>query len=303
MLSGRLRWGLFGLLLWPCSVSATVCTLAWDANTETDLGGYWVYHGLQSGVYGPALGVIGVGATPTTTCDTWGIVADNQMHFFVVSAFNASGAESAKSNEVSKYLATNVTPKTDTTTAITSITGSNIVGQPYSVSYAVSPGGTGTVTVTDGTGASCSSAAPTGSCSLTSTTAGTKTITAAYGGDTTYNASQGTTSYAVTTHETSPNPPSNMNAIMSSAKVNKQTVYSSTMSWTDNSVNESGFKLQRFTKTPKGCTLDSSFKATVGIDVTSYKDSTPTANTCGYGVAAYNSAGASTFVTDYTLAQ
>ena len=295
-------WMLVMLLLWPCSVSAALCTLTWNANTENLLAGYWLYHGLQSAVYDSRLGPIGVSSTPTTTCDEWGILSDNKTHFFAVTAFLSNGVESARSDEVSTYLLSNMT-KVNTSTTITSITGSNLTDQPYTVSTAVSPGGTGTVTVTDGTGASCSSVAPMGSCSLTSTTAGTKTITAAYGGDSTYNASEGTTTFVVSSNTSVPNTPGNVNGIKSSTNVNGRTVYSAKITWADNSLNESGFKLQRFKASSKGCVLERTFTKTVGANVTSYTDSTASSQTCGYGVASYNSAGASTFVADLNLSQ
>jgi hypothetical protein len=295
-------WMLVMLLLWPCSVSAALCTLTWTANTENLLAGYWLYHGLQSGIYDSKLGPIVVNSTPATTCDDWGILNDNKTHFFAVTAFLSSGLESARSDEVSIYLLNNMT-KVDTSTTITSITGSNLTDQPYTVASAVSPGGTGTVTVTDGTGASCSSVAPTGSCNLTSTTAGTKTITAAYGGDSTYNASQGTTTFVVSSNTSVPNTPGNVNGIKSSTKVNRTTVYSAKITWADNSLDESGFKLQRYKTTAKGCILETTFTVTVGANITSYTDSTASSQTCGYGVASYNSAGTSTFVADFNLSQ
>lgn len=83
-----------------------------------------------------------------------------------------------------------------TTTSITGISpGTTVVGQSYTVSFTVSPvppaSGipTGTVTVSDGAGASCSAAAPSGSCALASTSAGPKTVTAAYGGDASFGGS------------------------------------------------------------------------------------------------------------------
>ena len=86
--------------------------------------------------------------------------------------------------------------KADTTTAITSDSPDpSNVGQPYSVTFSVSvtpPGAgtpTGTVTVSDGTGGTCSASVAAGSCSLTSTTAGSKTLTAVYGGDGNFNGS------------------------------------------------------------------------------------------------------------------
>jgi hypothetical protein len=142
-----------------------------------------------------------------------------------------------------------------------------------------------------------------GSCSLTSTTAGTKTITAAYGGDSTYNASEGTTTFVVLSNTSVPNTPGNVNGIKSSTKVNRTTVYSAKITWADNSLGESGFKLQRYKTNSKGCILETTFTVTVGANITSYTDSTASSQTCGYGVASYNSAGASTFVADFNLSQ
>src|SRR2546425_11139962 len=86
--------------------------------------------------------------------------------------------------------------KDNTTTTITSDTPDpSVVGQPYTVTWTVTvahPGSgtpTGTVSVNDGTGASCSAPVATGGCSLTSTTAGAKTLTAVYSGDSTFNTS------------------------------------------------------------------------------------------------------------------
>src|SRR5437667_4347297 len=86
--------------------------------------------------------------------------------------------------------------KDNTTTTITSDSPDpSVVGQPYTVSWTVtvahlgSGTPTGTVSVNDGTGASCSAAVATGGCSLTSTTAGAKTLTATYGGDCNFNTS------------------------------------------------------------------------------------------------------------------
>jgi hypothetical protein len=62
-------------------------------------------------------------------------------------------------------------------------------GQSYAVNWSVSPVApatgtpTGNVSVSDGTGATCSAAVAAGTCSLTSTTVGVKTITATYSGD------------------------------------------------------------------------------------------------------------------------
>lgn len=76
------------------------------------------------------------------------------------------------------------------TTTITGVSSnSTVVGEPYTVNFTVaatppaSGSPSGTVTVADGTGATCIGAAPSGSCALASTTAGTKSLVATYAGD------------------------------------------------------------------------------------------------------------------------
>ena len=83
-----------------------------------------------------------------------------------------------------------VVAASSTTTIMGISPGSTVVGQSYTVSFAVAAAPpasgtpTGTVTVSDGTGtAPCTGSAPNGNCSLTSTTAGTKSIVATYAGD------------------------------------------------------------------------------------------------------------------------
>ncbi len=84
----------------------------------------------------------------------------------------------------------------NTTTTITSYTPDpSVTGQAYNVAanVAVTPPGTGTptgtVTVSDGTGGTCTITLPAASCILTSTTAGAKTLTATYSGDANFNGS------------------------------------------------------------------------------------------------------------------
>jgi len=87
--------------------------------------------------------------------------------------------------------------KADTTTTITSDQPDpSLLGQSYTVAWTVtvnppsSGTPTGTVTVNDGNGNSCSALVAAGSCSLASTTVGTKTLTATYSGDSNFNGSQ-----------------------------------------------------------------------------------------------------------------
>jgi hypothetical protein len=108
--------------------------------------------------------------------------------------------------------------KASTTTTITADTPDpSVVGQPYTVSFLVgvnAPGSgtpTGTVTVSDGTGATCSAAVAAGSCALTSTTAGAKTLTATYAGDGNFNGSAGTAAHQVDKASTASGVASNTN--------------------------------------------------------------------------------------------
>ena len=72
-------------------------TLAWDANTETDLAGYKVYYGTVPGVYGAPI-TIGKITTYTVT----GLAPGT--YYFVVTAYTGTGLESGFSNEVATTL-------------------------------------------------------------------------------------------------------------------------------------------------------------------------------------------------------
>ena len=99
--------------------------------------------------------------------------------------------------------------KADTTITITnaaSLTSiPTVVNQPYAVNWTVAanapstsppPTLTGNMTVSDGTGGTCTAAIAAGTCSVTSTSPGSKTITVSYSGDTNFNAAPN----ATTTH-------------------------------------------------------------------------------------------------------
>ena len=73
-------------------------TLTWNANTESDLAGYKVYRATSSGAYGaPIAAILG-----NTTSYTATGLQFNATYFFVVTAYDIAGNESAYSNEVSK---------------------------------------------------------------------------------------------------------------------------------------------------------------------------------------------------------
>lgn len=72
-------------------------TLSWDPNTSTNIGGYNVYMGTTSGVYGPP---INVGNVTSYVLNNLAI----GTYYFVVTDYDTSGLESLPSNEVSKSI-------------------------------------------------------------------------------------------------------------------------------------------------------------------------------------------------------
>jgi fibronectin type 3 domain-containing protein len=68
-------------------------TLLWNANTETNVAGYRVYHGSQSRQYAA---IIDVG-----TNTEWRITNMAPLTFFAVTAYDTDGLESDFSDEVS----------------------------------------------------------------------------------------------------------------------------------------------------------------------------------------------------------
>jgi len=80
--------------------SNSSATLTWNANKEKDLAGYKVYRATASGAYGaPIATLIG----NMTTYQAIGLQFGT-TYFFVVTAFDIAGNESAYSNEVSKSI-------------------------------------------------------------------------------------------------------------------------------------------------------------------------------------------------------
>jgi hypothetical protein len=80
--------------------SSSSVTLTWNANTEKDLAGYRVYRATSSGTYGAPIATIqGNTARYIATGLQFGTT-----YFFVVTAFDIAGNESAYSNEVSKSI-------------------------------------------------------------------------------------------------------------------------------------------------------------------------------------------------------
>jgi FG-GAP-like repeat/Fibronectin type III domain len=83
-----------GLALGGVANAATL-KLAWNPNTDPNLGGYVLYWGTQSGVYTSNSNVGNVTTTQVTG------LADGTVYYFAVEAYNTAGLMSGYSNEVS----------------------------------------------------------------------------------------------------------------------------------------------------------------------------------------------------------
>jgi len=80
------------ILLLPSLLYAGDVTLSWDANTESDLAGYTIHYGIQSGVYTTD---IPVGNTLSHT-----LSLSAGTYYIVVSAEDTSGNISDNSYEI-----------------------------------------------------------------------------------------------------------------------------------------------------------------------------------------------------------
>jgi len=82
----------------PGTTTANSATLNWGANTETDLAGYKIYMGTQSGVYGATIVLGRVNTYQFTN------LAIGTTYFFSITAYDNAGNESTHSAEVSKSI-------------------------------------------------------------------------------------------------------------------------------------------------------------------------------------------------------
>ena len=122
----------------------TNITLAWNANSETNLAGYRLYYGTAAGTYSGSK-LVG----PSTTSTTLSNLTTGQAYYFAVKATNTAGLESAFSTEVAYTapaapntlpvaLAQNLTTPEDLATAIT-LAGTDADGNALSFSIVSSP--------------------------------------------------------------------------------------------------------------------------------------------------------------------
>src|SRR5262245_12331797 len=74
------------------ALEAATVTAMWNPNSESDLAGYRLSYGTQSGAYTTTVDVGNVTSWPLS-------LAAGQRYYFVVSAYNASGGTSPYSSE------------------------------------------------------------------------------------------------------------------------------------------------------------------------------------------------------------
>jgi hypothetical protein len=146
----------FAILICHLSPSyATDVTLAWDANSETDLAGYKIYYGTRAGGpynaanssdgASPIIVLLGSLMNPANPEFTVHGLQDG-TYYFVATAFDLGGLESSYSNEVSVQAAnppsappTNPAPATNPAPVLSSL---EVNGQTGSTSvYSNNPGG------------------------------------------------------------------------------------------------------------------------------------------------------------------
>ncbi|HEY6085826.1 MAG TPA: fibronectin type III domain-containing protein [Nitrospira sp.] len=80
----------------PTAALTASALFEWDANQESDLSGYKIYKGTASGQYGAALATL---PSTATGYEATGL-QKGTTYFFVITAFDTSGNESALSNEL-----------------------------------------------------------------------------------------------------------------------------------------------------------------------------------------------------------
>jgi hypothetical protein len=122
------------------ALNAASVTLAWDANVETDLGGYRVHYGTASQSY---TSHVDVGNLTSITLST----LNSGTYYFAVTAYNSGGDESDYSNEVSATIAaSDTTPPVISGLSVTSVTSSSATvgwntneSSDSQVEYGISP--------------------------------------------------------------------------------------------------------------------------------------------------------------------
>ncbi len=96
--AARLLALLASIVLLPATLHAAAVTVAWDANVESDVVGYVVFYGTQSGVYTVTQSVGNI------TSWTVNNLTPGQTYYFAVEAVNSDGLTSPLSQEVSALI-------------------------------------------------------------------------------------------------------------------------------------------------------------------------------------------------------
>ncbi len=134
--------GMTLLLIIGCicfSAFADEVQLTWNANSETDIAGYRIYKGLQSGAY-----TSNVFTSNLATSITMSGLEAGKTYYFAATAINSSSLESDFSDEVA-YTVPAAVPSTFTITASSSgsgtmvPSGTAVVSEGSSVTYAIAP--------------------------------------------------------------------------------------------------------------------------------------------------------------------
>lgn len=122
-----------------CSAFADEIRLTWNANSETDLTGYRIYKGLQSGTY-----TSNVSADRSTTSVTMAGLEAGKTYYFAATAVNSSNLESDYSNEVVYSVPVRVVTYEITASSsgngTISPSGTSTVSAGASLTYSITPG-------------------------------------------------------------------------------------------------------------------------------------------------------------------
>jgi hypothetical protein len=113
--------------------------VTWLANSEPDLGGYYLYFGTSSGNYGPPVHI-----QPNITTYTLEDLTEGTMYYIALSAHDLSDNESAKCPEINGVAPTTTTIPSSTTTTTSNASSS----QPTSSTTTIPPPTTTTTVVT-----------------------------------------------------------------------------------------------------------------------------------------------------------
>lgn len=175
------RAALFLFLLFSSLIYAGQANLAWDASSSSTVAGYNVYYGTTSGSYSSKANI------PNQTSYTITNLTEGQTYYFAVTARDASGNESARSNEVKFTVPASTTPPPTGGPPVPSFTANPVTGSaPLAVTFSGSATGSVTSYAWDfGDGTKISQQNPTHSYSSAGSYTVSLTATGAGGSNTT----------------------------------------------------------------------------------------------------------------------